>query len=99
MPNLKAKHLGLSEMYLLYQKNDGHFNVSISSNNTVNLNFDTQYLWNTRSDLHEVFCYLFVSWCLPPPPPSDHKVIACINLIILIDFKLLLYFNIIQFTK
>ena len=31
-------------------------------NNSVNLNFDTRYLGNARSDLHAVFCYLFVVW-------------------------------------
>ena len=36
--------------------------MPVITNNSVNLNFDTRYHRNARSDLHEVFCYLFVFW-------------------------------------
>ena len=34
---------------------------------SINLNFDTPYLENAMSDLHEVFCYLYVFWS-----PADY---------------------------
>ena len=36
--------------------------LQFACNYSVNLNFDTRYLGNARSDLHEVFFYLFVFW-------------------------------------
>ena len=33
-------------------------------NYSINLNFDMQYLGSTRSDLHDVFCYLFAIWSI-----------------------------------
>ena len=56
MPNIKAEHLlGFSGMYLLYQKVMVILKFQFACNYSVNLNFDTQYLRNARSDLHEVF--------------------------------------------